>query len=347
MADPGLTPQAAAPARPGRTLIPLAAGLLAANLAAWWWAIAAFHATPMLLGTAVLAYGLGLRHAVDADHIAAIDNVTRKLRQDGERPSTVGLYFALGHSSVVLLATIGIVGAAATFRPEFARLHAVGGTIGTLVSGFFLLVIAAVNAAILCGTWRALRRVRAGGQAAPQDALAASGPLARLLRPGFRLIRRSWHMYPLGFLFGLGFDTASEIGLLGLSAAEAAKGLPIWSVLALPALFTAGMSLVDTADGVLMLHAYDWAFARPVRKLYYNVVITSMSVLVAALIGGVELLQLIGDRFGLDGPVWQAVAAVNAHLGLFGYLVIGLFAVLWLGSILLTRAKPGDGAMAG
>jgi len=333
----------------GRRVLLLAAGLGAANLAAWLWALATFRAYPMLLGTAVLAYGLGLRHAVDADHIAAIDNVTRKLRQAGQRPATVGLFFSLGHSTVVVLATLGIVASATAFRAEFARLQEIGGAIGTLVSAGFLFVIAAVNAAILCGTWRTLLRLRAApaAEADWQGLLAGDGPLARLLRPAFRLIGRSWHMYPLGLLFGLGFDTASEVGLLGISAAEAAKGLPLWSILVLPALFTAGMSLVDTADGVLMLNAYDWAFARPLRKLYYNLAITFLSVLVAVLVGGIELLQLAAARLGLDGPFWRAVGAAGDHFGLVGYLVIGMFAALWLGSAVFFRVRDRASAAPG
>jgi high-affinity nickel-transport protein len=309
----------------------LIATLLTANAAAWAWALLAFHTTPMLLGTAALAYGLGLRHAVDADHIAAIDNVTRKLRGDGERPLMTGLFFSLGHSTVVVLASIGIVLSAGTFRAHFAALQAWGGTAGTLISAAFLFVIAAVNAVILADTVRRVRRTPPG-----IDLPVAGGPLTFLVRPAFRLIHASWQMYPLGFLFGLGFDTASEVGLLGLSAAEAAKGMALWSILVLPALFTAGMSLVDTADGVLMLHAYNWAFDRPRRKLYYNLAITAASVAIAVGVGGIELLGLVADRFGWSGGI---IGAVSAHFGLIGYGIIALLAAMWLGSVAIARVR--------
>jgi len=309
----------------------LIAALLTANAAAWAWALLAFHAIPMLLGTAALAYGLGLRHAVDADHIAAIDNVTRKLRSDGQRPLMTGLFFSLGHSTVVVLASIGIVLSAGAFRAHFAALQAWGGTAGTLISAAFLFVIAAVNAVILADTVRRVRRTPPG-----IDLPVAGGPLTFLVRPAFRLIHASWQMYPLGFLFGLGFDTASEVGLLGLSAAEAAKGMALWSILVLPALFTAGMSLVDTADGVLMLHAYDWAFDRPRRKLYYNLAITAASVAIAVGVGGIELLGLLADRFGWSGGI---IGAISAHFGLIGYGIIALLAAMWLGSVAIARVR--------
>ena len=325
--------------RGSRALVPLAASLGAANVLAWLWAAASLGTSPAMMGTAALAYGLGLRHAVDADHIAAIDNVTRQLRQQGRRSTTVGLFFSLGHSTVVLLATIGIVLSATAFRDRFDEFRLFGSTVATLVSALFLFAIALINFGILIGTWRTLGRLRAGG---PLDApLLLDGPLNRLLRPAMRLIRRSWHMYPLGFLFGLGFDTASEIGLLGMSAAEAAHGMPLWSILVLPALFAAGMSAIDTADGVLMLYAYDWAFIRPQRKLYYNLAITAASVAVALLVGGVELLGMIGDRLGLQGAVWDQVAALNGHMGLLGYGIIAFFALLWGGAaLMLGRGRP-------
>ena len=230
--------------------------LIAANLGAWAWAILAFRDYPVLLGTALLAYGFGLRHAVDADHIAAIDNVTRKLMQDGKRPVTVGFFFSLGHSTVVVLASIAIAATATAFNGRLIALHQFGSAVGTLASAGFLLIIAIMNCVILATVYHTFRRVKAGGRYVDEDLnalLAGRGLLARLFRPMFRLIHRSWHMYPLGFLFGLGFDTATEIGLLGISAAQASQGMPIWSILVFPALFTAGMSLIDTTDSVLML----------------------------------------------------------------------------------------------
>src|SRR5580658_8303710 len=223
--------------------------LLAANVLAWTWALIAFRDYPVLIGTAFLAYTFGLRHAVDADHIAAIDNVTRKLMQEGKRPLAVGLFFSLGHSTVVVLASAAIALAAGALQDRFEELKLVGGTIGTSISAIFLFLVAAANFMILRSVYRTFRHVQRGGAFVEEDVdrlLAQRGFLGRLFRPLFRIVSRSWHMYPLGLLFGLGFDTATEIGVLGISAAEASRGLPIWSIMVFPALFTAGMSLIDT-----------------------------------------------------------------------------------------------------
>ncbi len=319
--------------------------LAAANVGAWAWALVAFRGYPLLLGTALLAYGLGLRHALDADHIAAIDNVTRKLVQDGQRPVGVGFFFSLGHSTVVVVASVAIAATAAALNGRLAAFRSVGGAIGTLVSAAFLLAIAVMNCFILAATYRTFRRVRAGGAYAEEelDALLSGGKLlARIFRPLFGMIRRSWHMYPLGVLFGLGFDTATEIGLLGISAAEASQGMPIWSILVFPALFTAGMSLVDTADSVLMLGAYGWAFTKPIRKLYYNLTITAVSVVVALLVGGIEALGLVGDRLALRGAFWAEIGALTSNFGRLGYLIVGIFAVSWVIAVIVYRLKGYD-----
>jgi high-affinity nickel-transport protein len=319
--------------------------LVAANVGAWLWALAAFRHYPILLGTALLAYGLGLRHAVDADHIAAIDNVTRKLMQEGKRPVGVGLFFSLGHSTVVVLASVGIAMAAKLLDTRLDAFRDIGGVVGTAVSATFLLAIAAMNLVVLVSVYRAFQRVRAGGSYVEEDLdvlLGGGGLLARLLRPLFATIRESWHMYPLGFLFGLGFDTATEIGLLGISAAQGSGGLPIWSILVFPALFTAGMSLVDTLDSILMVGAYGWAFTRPIRKLYYNLTITFVSVVVALLVGGIEALGLVGERFQLSGRFWDAVLALGADFGRIGYLIIGIFLVSWIASAVVYRVKGFD-----
>ncbi len=319
--------------------------LIALNAAAWAWALIAFHAYPVLLGTSFLAYGFGLRHAVDADHIAAIDNVTRKLMQEGKRPLAAGFFFSLGHSTVVVLASIGVAVTAAAFQDQLEDFHTIGGVIGTSISAVFLLLIAIINIVLLLNVYRAFRRVRAGGACGDADlALMTSGGglFARLCRSLFRLIERSWYMYPLGFLFGLGFDTASEVGLLGISAAEASNGLSIWSILVFPALFTAGMTLIDTTDSILMVGAYGWAFVKPIRKLYYNMTITFVSVIVAVMVGGVEALGLLADRFGLTGGVWDAVTGLNDNFGALGYLIIGVFVVTWLVSVLLYRLNGYD-----
>src|SRR5215468_5684936 len=286
----------------------IASVLVAVNVVVWTCALVVFHDHPLLLGTALLAYGFGLRHAVDADHIAAIDNVTRKLMQAGERPVTIGLFFSLGHSTVVVLASVAIAATTAALQTRFDSFREVGGVIGTSVSALFLLAVALANIAILASVYRAFRTVRRGGRFVEADVdmlLSQRGFFGRLLRPCFRLISKSWHMYPLGFLFGLGFDTATEIGLLGISATQASQGLPLWSILVFPALFTAGMALVDTADAVLMLGAYGWAFIKPIRKLYYNMTITLVSVIVALLIGGIEVLGLVADQLGLEGGFWD------------------------------------------
>jgi nickel/cobalt transporter (NiCoT) family protein len=319
--------------------------LVAANVIAWLWALLAFHDHPVLLGTALLAYSFGLRHAVDADHIAAIDNVTRKLMQEGKRPLGVGFFFSLGHSTVVVLASAAIAATALVFKQEFDAIHDVGGVIGTLVSAFFLLTIAVMNIAILVGIYRTFQRVKAGGRYVEEDLnllLAGRGLLSRIFRPMFSMIRRSWHMYPLGLLFGLGFDTATEIGLLGISAAGASKGLSIWSILVFPALFTAGMSLVDTTDNILMLGAYGWAFVKPIRKLFYNMTITAVSVVVALIVGGLEALGVIADKLSLQGGIWDVIGALNENFGALGYLIIAIFAASWIISAVVYRVKRYD-----
>jgi nickel/cobalt transporter (NiCoT) family protein len=323
-----------------RRITAIYALLILANLAVWAWAVLVFRDQPILLGTALLAYGFGLRHAVDADHIAAIDNVTRKLMQEGKRPVAVGFFFAMGHSTVVILAAAGVAATATALAGSFDWFKAVGGVIGTSVSALFLFAIAAANLVILRGVWRTFRHVRKGGRYVEEDfdlLLNSRGLLARLFRPLFRLISQSWHMYPLGLLFGLGFDTATEVALLGISAAAAAKGMSIWSIMLFPALFAAGMSLIDTTDGILMLGAYNWAFIKPIRKLYYNLTITVVSVVVAVLIGGIEALGLLGDQFALKGAFWDGVGALNNNFTALGVAVVGLFIAAWVASIIVYR----------
>jgi high-affinity nickel-transport protein len=310
--------------------------LLTFNIAAWVAAFVAFRGYPLLMGSCLLAYSFGLRHAVDADHIAAIDNVTRKLMQSGQRPVTVGLMFSLGHSTIVVLATIGIAATAMALQSRMSGFKEVGAVIGTLVSTFFLFAIALMNLIVLRSVLRAFRRVRRGEPYVDEDLdmlLADRGFLARIFRPLFNLISRSWHMYPLGFLFGLGFDTATEVGLLGISAAGAAQGMSIWSILVFPVLFMAGMTLIDTTDSILMLGAYGWAFVKPVRKLYYNITITTISVLVALLVGGIEGLGLLADKLHLSGGFWQALGSLNDNFGMIGYAIIGVFLAGWLLSV--------------
>ena len=315
-------------------------GLTPANLLAWGWAFAAFHAYPLLLATAAIAYGFGLRHAVDADHIAAIDNVTRKLMQEGKRPIAVGFFFSLGHSTVVIAVAIVLVLTASSLQRSFPGLIEAGGVVGTWVSVIFLFAIAMINLVVLVGVFRIFRRTKRGEDYAEEELnvfLSQRGTLSRLFRTLFSFISRSWHMYPLGFLFGLGFDTATEISLLGISAAEAARGLSIWSILVFPALFTAGMSLVDTSDGVLMVGAYGWAFVNPLRKLYYNLTITGVSVIVAAIVGAIEALGLVADKLGLTGGIWSVIDIATDNFAAFGCLVVGVFAASWFGSFAIYR----------
>ncbi len=326
------------PASLRQRVIRVAVILIAANLGAWAWTLTALAGRPMLLGTALLAYGLGLRHAVDADHIAAIDNVTRRLMQQGQRPVAVGLFFALGHSTVVIAAAVAVASASAALHGALEAYRPLGAAIGSAVSALFLLAIAMVNLAVLLDVWRSLRRIRRGVPA-PATVALPGGVLARLCRPLFAVMSRSWHMYPLGLLFGLGFDTATEVTLLALSAQQAADGLPLAALLVFPVLFTAGMSLIDTADGVLMLGAYGWAMVDPVRRLRYNLVITSTSVVVAVLIGGIEALGLMGDRMGLTGGLWDLVGTVNDNLSRTGAVIVGLFAASWLASALVLRRR--------
>jgi nickel/cobalt transporter (NiCoT) family protein len=317
--------------------------LAAANIMAWLWAWAAFGDQPALFGTAFLAYAFGLRHALDADHIAAIDNAVRKLMQEGKAPYSVGFFFSLGHSTVVVVASAAIAASAAALR--FDAFHDIGGIIGTAVSALFLLLLGLANLFILKSTWSAFNRLRHGGKIADADfegAAACEGLIARIFGPLFGIISRSWHMYPIGLLFGLGFDTATEIGLLGISATKAAQGLSVWTILVFPALFTAGMSLVDTADSALMTGAYGWAFINPIRKLWYNLTITAASVVIAIFIGGVEALGLIGSKLGLEGGAWDVIGDLNENLAKFGYAVVGIFMLSWIVSVIVYRAKGYD-----
>ena len=312
------------------------------NLLAWGLTIVASIRYPILLPTAFLAYAFGLRHAVDADHIAAIDNTTRKLMQDGQRPVAVGLFFSLGHSTIVVALSI-LLAISAGIVSDIPTLREVGGLIGTTVSAVFLLVIGVINLVVLLDIYAMFRRVSSGGAYDEQsldEFLANRGLLARLFKPMLRVIRKSWHMYPLGVLFGLGFDTASEVALLGLAATSGANHLPIGLILLLPALFAAGMSLVDATDGILMLGAYGWAYVKPIRKLYYNLNITLVSVLIALLIGGIEVLAILADRLALHGGIWDVVAILD--FGVIGFGIIVVFILCWGFSTAIYRWKGYD-----
>jgi high-affinity nickel-transport protein len=324
--------------------------LVGANAGAWILALIAFQGRPALIGTALLAYTFGLRHAVDADHISAIDNVTRKLMQENQRPIGVGFFFSLGHSTIVVALTVAIALAATTIQRVLPSLQNVGGLVGTSVSALFLYAIAFVNLLVLSEVVRAFRAARSGrsyDQRNVDDFLMQRGLIGRFCRPLFNLIGRSWHMYPLGLLFGLGFDTATEIGLLGIAAIEAGKGLAIFAILIFPLLFTVGMSLVDTTDGIWMLGAYGWAFVRPVRKLYYNMNITLVSVMVALVVGTIEALSVVVDRLKLAGPFWGFLNHLSDNFGFIGLLIIGVFAASWSVSVLVYKFYRYDKLEAG
>ncbi|HUH71189.1 MAG TPA: HoxN/HupN/NixA family nickel/cobalt transporter [Mycobacterium sp.] len=295
------------------------------------------------IGVGLTAYALGLRHAFDADHIAAIDNTTRKLMSDGQRPLGVGFFFSLGHSTVVfglavLLAT-GIKRIAGLVQDESSTLHHYTGLIGTTVSGGFLYLIAVLNVIVLVSILRVFMRMRRGGYDAEWDEaeleqqLENRGLINRFLGRFTKSITKSWHMYPVGLLFGLGFDTATEVALLVLAGTSAAGGLPWYAILCMPMLFTAGMCLLDTIDGSFMNFAYGWAFSRPVRKIYYNITITGLSVAVALLIGSIELLGLFANQFGWRGPFWDWLGGLN--LNAVGFIVVGMFVFTWVIALLV------------
>jgi high-affinity nickel-transport protein len=293
-----------------------------------------------LLAIGAMACFFGLRHAFDADHIAAIDNVTRKLRQDGKRPAATGLFFSLGHSTVVILLSLGLALAARATETHMAALRSVGGLVGTVVSALFLTLIGLVNLRILIQLVRALRRSRSGigavDPAATEALLAQRGLMARLFRRLYGRIRSSWQMYPVGFLFGLGFDTATEIAILGLSASLAQHGsISLLGIMTFPLLFTAGMSLMDTLDGLVMLRIYDWAMADALRKLFFNTAVTGLGVVVALVVGGIEWLQLLAAQLGWRAGIWDVLQKLDYSA--LGLLITALMVVSWAGAALYYR----------
>lgn len=308
------------------------------NIALWALAWRASHQLSVLtLGAAWLAYGYGLRHAVDADHISAIDNTTRRLMQKGQRPLGVGLFFSLGHSSVVIILCTALVLATGYVQRHLPQWEQTGSLIGTSVSTFFLYAIGLMNLVLLMGLIRNYRRVKNGEPIEGEHDGLPPGPLGRILKPFLAMVSHSWQMYFVGFLFGLGFDTATEIGVLALSAKSGAAGIPLWAIMLLPLLFTAGMSLIDTLDGLLMLGAYGWADMDPSRKLLYNIVITGLSVGVAFAVGTAELLQILASSAMIRGSL--ASFADNLPLHNAGFYIVGLFAILWALSWASTRVR--------
>src|ERR1700681_323904 len=314
-------------------------GLL--HVAGWGLLFVAAAGQPTILALGGLAYTFGLRHAFDADHIAAIDNTTRKLLQDGRKPVGVGFFFSLGHSTVVFIvaAALGL----AVKRIVDGRLRSVGGVLGTVISGGFLVLIGVLNLVVLLDIVRVYRRLNAGGydDKSLELDLTAGGMMSRIFGRLFRVIRDSWQMYPIGFLFGLGFDTASEVAILAISAGAAAKGLPFVAVIALPLIFAAGMSLMDTADGAFMAKAYSWAFTSPIRKVFYNLTMTSLSVFVALFIGGMELMQALIRAFGLKGGVFSAIAGFDL-IGRAGYFIVAAFVLAWIAALLIYKGRRID-----
>lgn len=325
-------------------IVAVYAALIALNLIAWALAFWAFSSHPILLGTAMLAYTFGLRHAVDADHISAIDNVTRKLMQEGQRPVGVGLYFSLGHSSIVVALSVSIAIGAGAVKAHLPGLQQAGEIIGTSISAAFLFLVAGINIAVLLDIVRAFRKAgkAATASAGVDDMLDRRALIGRFFGPLIKAVDSSWKMYPIGVLFGLGFDTATEVGLLGIAAVEAGKGLPVVDILIFPLLFTAGMSLLDTTDGILMLSAYGWAYVKPMRKLYYNMVVTLISVLVALIVGGIEAFSVFAQRLGLTGTPWNALVAVSNNFGILGFIIVGVFAASWLVCAAVYRLRRYD-----
>jgi high-affinity nickel-transport protein len=325
------------------------------RLAGFYGAILALHvvgfgclltygvANPSFLALGALAYSFGLRHAFDADHISAIDNSTRKLLQQGRKPVGVGFFFSLGHSSVVFLIALALGLAVKSVVQGVVsnggQLRSIGGLIGTTVSGSFLVLIGVLNLVILIGIIGVFQRMRRGqyDRDSLEHELVAGGLMSRIFGRLFRLVDESWHMYPIGFLFGLGFDTASEVALLAVSAGAAAKGLPFLAVVSLPVLFAASMSLMDTTDGAFMAKAYSWAFSNPVRKVFYNLTVTALSVTVALVIGVLELVQILIQVAGLRGQPWDAIGGFN-FIGEAGFLIVGLFMVTWIVAVIVYRA---------
>lgn len=314
-----------------------------ANLLVWSWTLIDLHGNSAMIGTALLAYSFGLRHALDADHIAAIDNVTRKLMQDGSRPVTVGFCFALGHSMVVIIVSVAIAMTAKTVMPFLPQLQEYGGFLSSAVSTVFLLAIGLINIVLLADIYRTFRRMQNGTRLTEEQLPVNKGHLfARLFRPLFGNIRSSWQMIPLGFLFGLGFETATEVALLSTSALQASQGLGLGTILLFPLLFTVGMLTVDATDGVLMLRVYGWAFVKPFRKLYYNMMLTLTSTMLALVIAGIGISNLLQEHFQFDGPYWKAIQGLHANYTQLGYVILGVFALSWIGSEAFYRMRGYD-----
>lgn len=295
------------------------------------------QSSPAFWGIGLLAYTLGMRHAFDVDHIAAIDNTVRKLVQQKKNPLGVGFYFSLGHSSVVFVMAIVTAFSVQWAARELPWMQRFGGVIGASVSGLFLVIIGIINLLILISLYKMFLKFRGGkyDDNEFEELLESRGFIARLIKPLFSFITKSWHVYPLGFLFGLGFDTASEIALLAISAHAAKDAIPFIGVISLPLLFAAGMSLFDTADGMFMTKAYKWAFHTPVRKLYYNLTVTALAVVAALIIGVIELGQVLSEEFSMEGTFWTWLQEID--FATLGFILVGMFVIAWIVSIAVWR----------
>ncbi len=299
--------------------------------------------SPLLAGLGIITYVFGLRHGVDADHIAAIDNTTRKLMQEDQQPFTVGMWFSLGHSTIVVGLIVALVIATRTVAKNIPALQSGGAILGTAVSGVFLWLMGLVNLLIVFGIYRIFKTLRQGrlNQSELDNLLENRGFLNRYFKPFFRIVRHPWQIYPIGVLFGLGFDTASEIALIALSVGiGVSSSVPVWMILVLPLMFSCGMVLVDTTDGVTMRLAYGWAFLNPIRKIYYNLTVTIISVLVALAIGTAELLHVLASELRLTGPLWDSLGSLNFET--IGFGIITIFLVSWLLSVAYWKYKRFD-----
>lgn len=320
--------------------------LIVFNIVVWIWALHSLGRSSSLMGMALLAYSFGLRHAFDADHIAAIDNVTRKTMESGKRPLTIGLMFSLGHSTVVVLATAVIGQAADVMSAQLTLIRAIGEVLGTLFSTFFLFAVAATNLSALLSAVQAYMRRRdsSAGLDVPANApRKLSGPLRRMLQSALANVTKRWHMYVLGLLFGLGFDTATEIGLLSLSAEQAAHGMSLGAMLVFPALFTAAMTVADATDGLLMVGAYGWGLGSAAGKLRYNIAVTTLSVAVAVVIGSLEGVRLLGRAMHMSGGVWASIGNACDAFSAIGVVVVALFLLAWGVAVTAARRRQAQG----
>ncbi len=313
--------------------------LIIFNITAWVIAYMAFSNMPKMLMLCLVAYGFGLRHAVDADHIAAIDNVTRKFLYVKKRSVSVGFFFSIGHSTIVLIMSFLVALGTIYMQKHLADFQHIGGLIGTAISSLFLLVIALINFIIFFQTYKTFLEYKKNPSETVDidKMLEQKGMMTSLFKPLFKLVTKPWHMYLVGFLFGLGFDTSTEVALLGISATQAATSMSVWSIMIFPVLFMSGMSLIDTLDGILMVNVYGWALVKPDKKLFYNMMITLLSFSVAFFIGALEALSVVSDQFGLQNGIWAYINKINDSFDYMGFYIVGIFLVCWIFAISISK----------